>query len=653
MQSLAWPYAAAGLAVPAVVYFLTPQSTPAIGRAPGEPEPAVVTSARRRNQRTAATTLGAVGAAAAATVAFGLVKNKNFQSAATGAAIGSAALALLLLATMPAEAAPPILPPTPPGPRPAEPGRSLPAYVAANATLYAQPDVRAAAVRALPRGARIEVETAAPGWVYAYYAPTGLAPAEGYLRIEDISALPVQALPTTCVRSMANPDGLPCGVVVREAVVHSQANTPTEVKLTAGSRVYVLAATEGWLYVFWVGPTDQEFRGFLRSDDVVTIPPTAEPASPAIQPGDEAVVSMYGLSELPGVSPDVFRRWRGPEGVGWVRMIIDQVGEQPPLLVGSVVAHHEGGIALGPASPVSPPVRTTVPLERVDQVVRNGVAVYTRAPSLEPLAAPQSLLLDPNIPASSVLSRPPKVVVSQPSPSAASAAAYLTGEQGEDDALLQDTLKELRERHAAMDAYYRATWRPKYGANLPPTLTAGSEYRSFDTQAGIVAIQLRTAGITKASDEAAIRAALRQSLTTRSVPGFSRHHWGTEVDILTANAREWAPGGRLASLTAFVHDEAPRFGLYTPYKGGAFPEPTRPHYNTEPWHLSLFRRAAPLQTRWLEVVQGPVLETLYDRIAARLGALSDADTARIRRVLPTLDLPSYVRNTAPTPLVSA
>ena len=610
MQSLAWPYAAAGLAVPAVVYFLTPQSTPAIGRSPGEPEPAVVTSARRRNQRTAATTLGAVGAAAAAAVAFGLVKNKNFQSAATGTAIGSAALALLLLATLPAEAAPPILPPTPPGPRPAEPGRSLAAYVAADATLYAQPDVRATAVRSLPRGARIEVETAAPGWVYAYYVPTGLAPAEGYLRIEDISALPVFGGPSDQpTRQM---------YVVRDLAVLDRPNGTTVLeRLSAGSAVMTRSVTsDNWVEVL-VPPTGgRDARvGFAYATDLSLSPVRVTKNAIVLRetrihgrPGDISVATLK-----PGARVEVFAVDDG----GWAEV---------RYITGGDIMNH-GYVRSEDLVVLSPD-----PERRPDPI-----------PDL-PAPAVTSIT-----PASSVFNRPSKVVVSQPPAPAASAAAYLTGEQGEDDALLQDTLKELRERHAAMDAYYRATWRPKYGANLPPTLTSGSEYRSFDTQAGIVAIQLRTAGITKASDEAAIRAALRQSLTTRSVPGFSRHHWGTEVDILTANARAWAPGGRLAALTAFVHDEAPRFGLYTPYKGGAFPEPTRPHYNTEPWHLSLWRRAAPLQTRWLEVVQGPVLETLYDCIAARLGALSDADTARVRRVLPTLDLPSYVRNTAPVP----
>jgi LAS superfamily LD-carboxypeptidase LdcB len=76
-----------------------------------------------------------------------------------------------------------------------------------------------------------------------------------------------------------------------------------------------------------------------------------------------------------------------------------------------------------------------------------------------------------------------------------------------------------------------------------------------------------------------------------ALPGASRHHWGTEIDVidghvLEAGARpqlmpdEYAPGGRYARLAAWLDDNAATHGFHRPYaqdRGGVQPEP---------WHLS-------------------------------------------------------------------
>lgn len=76
-----------------------------------------------------------------------------------------------------------------------------------------------------------------------------------------------------------------------------------------------------------------------------------------------------------------------------------------------------------------------------------------------------------------------------------------------------------------------------------------------------------------------------------ALPGASRHHWGTEVDVFDRAAlaegqrpqllaQEHAPGGVFAELTAWLDVHAAAHGFFRPYdrdRGGVQPEA---------WHLS-------------------------------------------------------------------
>jgi LAS superfamily LD-carboxypeptidase LdcB len=76
-----------------------------------------------------------------------------------------------------------------------------------------------------------------------------------------------------------------------------------------------------------------------------------------------------------------------------------------------------------------------------------------------------------------------------------------------------------------------------------------------------------------------------------ALPGASRHHWGTDFDVLDAAALpagyklqvvpgEYQPGGPFARLTAWLDAHMHAFGFFRPYatdRGGVSPEP---------WHLS-------------------------------------------------------------------
>jgi LAS superfamily LD-carboxypeptidase LdcB len=86
-------------------------------------------------------------------------------------------------------------------------------------------------------------------------------------------------------------------------------------------------------------------------------------------------------------------------------------------------------------------------------------------------------------------------------------------------------------------------------------------------------------------------AAIETILIWSALPGASRHHWGTEVDVIDQAAlapgqkaqllpAEFAPGGPFERLDRWLTQHAASFGFFRPYdvdRGGVLPEP---------WHLS-------------------------------------------------------------------
>ena len=76
-----------------------------------------------------------------------------------------------------------------------------------------------------------------------------------------------------------------------------------------------------------------------------------------------------------------------------------------------------------------------------------------------------------------------------------------------------------------------------------------------------------------------------------ALPGASRHHWGTDMDLIDRNAtaqgyriqltqQEFAAGGPFAPLAEWLDVHAPRFGFFRPFQG------LRSGVRPEPWHFS-------------------------------------------------------------------
>ncbi len=132
------------------------------------------------------------------------------------------------------------------------------------------------------------------------------------------------------------------------------------------------------------------------------------------------------------------------------------------------------------------------------------------------------------------------------------------------------------------------------GINLMPS----SAFRDFDAQVEIWNKKFR--GERPLYDRAGnerMHAALSPAeivdaiLVWSAVPGASRHHWGSEIDVYDAAAlpegyrvkllpEEFAPGGVFDNLARWLDHNLHRFGFFRPYdrdRGGVYPEP---------WHIS-------------------------------------------------------------------
>lgn len=118
------------------------------------------------------------------------------------------------------------------------------------------------------------------------------------------------------------------------------------------------------------------------------------------------------------------------------------------------------------------------------------------------------------------------------------------------------------------------------------------------------------------SDEQILFSILRWS----ALPGASRHHWGTDVDVYDRAAvppeyrvqltpEEYADGGFFSALTDWLTTEGlQKHGFFRPYgrdAGGVAPEP---------WHLSY----APLAAKFAVLLKEKSLKSLIERTDIQL-----------------------------------
>ncbi|MGH8311026.1 MAG: M15 family metallopeptidase [Steroidobacteraceae bacterium] len=126
-----------------------------------------------------------------------------------------------------------------------------------------------------------------------------------------------------------------------------------------------------------------------------------------------------------------------------------------------------------------------------------------------------------------------------------------------------------------------------------------------------------------------------------AVPGASRHHWGTEIDVIDRNALpqdqglkllpiEFGPAGPFARLNDWLDEHMQKHGFFRPYRsdrGGVAPEP---------WHLSY----GPVAERALEQMTVDVLRAALEERAVDGKAVVLQMLAEIhRRYVANVDAP--------------
>lgn len=190
--------------------------------------------------------------------------------------------------------------------------------------------------------------------------------------------------------------------------------------------------------------------------------------------------------------------------------------------------------------------------------------------------------------------------------------------------------------HADVIAPFRAL-RVAAWAEAGVDLVAVSGFRSFARQRSIWNAKMRgerpllgRSGEQLEAGRLDVDARIDAILRWSALPGASRHHWGTDFDVIDRAGMprgyepqlvplEYGPEGPFGALDAWLAANMGRFGFHRPYArdlGGVQPEP---------WHLSY----APIASPALAALDADVLRTALtanvidggDRVLARLPEL--------------------------------
>jgi len=113
----------------------------------------------------------------------------------------------------------------------------------------------------------------------------------------------------------------------------------------------------------------------------------------------------------------------------------------------------------------------------------------------------------------------------------------------------------------------------------------------------------------------------KKILEWSSVPGTSRHHWGTDIDINSANASYFESEKGIREYIWLVQN-APSFGFCQPYnlKNGGRPM----GYNEERWHWSYLPIARGLTEEYKNLIKkGDIKGFLGDRYVSELDLINN------------------------------
>jgi predicted deacylase len=127
-----------------------------------------------------------------------------------------------------------------------------------------------------------------------------------------------------------------------------------------------------------------------------------------------------------------------------------------------------------------------------------------------------------------------------------------------------------------------------------------------------------------------------------AMPGASRHHWSTDVDLNTVSGKTWE-AGKYPALSQWLTINAPTVGLlrsYTPGRAGG--------YNEEPWHFSYAPIAVGLRQRYnAQVDQSAVKKTFIKQMEDESGHKGKTLPSDFTTGVMAIDLSPYINDIGP------
>ncbi|MDG1570798.1 M15 family metallopeptidase [Robiginitalea sp. M366] len=142
------------------------------------------------------------------------------------------------------------------------------------------------------------------------------------------------------------------------------------------------------------------------------------------------------------------------------------------------------------------------------------------------------------------------------------------------------------------------------------TIQAVSSYRSYDRQRAI--FERKYLQFTDDEGLTPLEA-IDKIIEYSTIPGTSRHHWGTDVDLIDASkptegdvlvADKFAEGAPFADFKAWMDEHSEDYGFYLVYTD----HPRRRGFKYEPWHYSY----APISIPMLKAYRSLNLVRLMD-----------------------------------------
>lgn len=103
-----------------------------------------------------------------------------------------------------------------------------------------------------------------------------------------------------------------------------------------------------------------------------------------------------------------------------------------------------------------------------------------------------------------------------------------------------------------------------------------------------------------AKDAPGAEARALKILEYSSMPGSSRHHWGTDIDLNDLNNAAFETGGKYARVYEWLQAHAAEYGFGQPYTAKGTERPNG--YNEERWHWSYLPLSKPFLAQYQTTV---------------------------------------------------